>query len=606
MTPTPRTRPARLFSFLASLFLLNALGWADSRVFVQYAPGAKGPVVAALAGAGGRLHYEFDHLNAVAVTLPEQALAGLSRSPNVVLIEEDPIRVISGQTTPYGIEMVQAPAAILAGATGAGIVVGVIDSGVFADHQDFVGLPLNGEPKGDKSVETTWNRDRDSHGTHVVGTIAAANNTTGVVGVAPGLTGIYMVKVFGDTGNWIYSSTLLTAVQRAVSSGGARIVSMSLGGGVQSSTERDGLQSIYNSGVLLIAAAGNGGNTKTSYPAGYPSVMSVAAVDQALALASFSQRNSTVEIAAPGVGVLSTVSYRNAALKVGTTDYIASALENTAQAAASGLLVDGGRAATAGVWAGKVVLVERGDNSFADKVANVKSGGGVAAIIYNNVAGGFSGTLGTTPSTIPAIALTREDGLALLEGSIGQNADVSTVAGVDVSGYDYFDGTSMATPHVSGVAALIWSKYPHAKNAQVRDALIKSARDLGVTGRDDSFGWGLVQAAAALTKLGELAGSGSGGGGGGGSTDTTGPVISNLKSVVTNAKNGSFTISWNTDEPARSSVTLSPGGVYSSSTFATTHTFSFRGTKGAQYTYSVTSTDAAGNTSTSGSFTHKN
>ena len=60
----------------------------------------------------------------------------------------------------------------------------------------------------------------------------------------------------------------------------------------------------------------------------------------------------------------------------------------------------------------------------------------------------------------------------------------------------------MATPHVSGVAALVWSHYPTKTNAQVRDALQKSAQDKGTTGKDNSYGYGIVQAKAAYDYLG--------------------------------------------------------------------------------------------------------
>lgn len=83
---------------------------------------------------------------------------------------------------------------------------------------------------------------------------------------------------------------------------------MSLGGGGASTTEEAAVNKLYNTnGVLLIAAAGNGGNTAVSYPAGYANVVSVAAVDSSNARASFSQVNADVELAAPGVNVYSTV-----------------------------------------------------------------------------------------------------------------------------------------------------------------------------------------------------------------------------------------------------------------------------------------------------------
>jgi hypothetical protein len=80
-----------------------------ARVWVEFKPGAKAPVERALTGAGAQFHYTFDEFNAFAVSVPEAALAGIQRNPNVVLVEEDAKRYPSAQTVPYGITMVQAP-----------------------------------------------------------------------------------------------------------------------------------------------------------------------------------------------------------------------------------------------------------------------------------------------------------------------------------------------------------------------------------------------------------------------------------------------------------------------------------------------------------------
>jgi subtilisin family serine protease len=72
---------------------------------------------------------------------------------------------------------------------------------------------------------------------------------------------------------------------------------------------------------------------------------------------------------------------------------------------------------------------------------------------------------------------------------------------LNYNGYALLSGTSMATPHVSGVAALIWSANPSWTNQQIRAALDVTAQDLGAPGYDTSFGWGLVQAKAALDEL---------------------------------------------------------------------------------------------------------
>ena len=82
-------------------------------------------------------------------------------------------------------------------------------------------------------------------------------------------------------------------------------------------------------------------------------------------------------------------------------------------------------------------------------------------------------------------------------------------------------------------------------------------------------------------------------------------MISNVSSSITNSRNGSFQITWTTNEPATSDVTIN-GVLYANSTLVTSHTRSFKGTKGATYIYYVSSTDAAGNTATDGPHTHNN
>jgi len=576
---------------------------ADNRHIVEFFQFGQG--AAAVRAAGGEVVREFPQYAALSARLPQQALRGLQNHPNVKSIEADPRRyplgtgdtvLASGETQPYGIPMVQADQ--LTDVDASNRKVCIIDSGYYLKHEDLQDDYVTASPDSGTGDPFT---DGSGHGTHVAGTIAGmGGNGTGVVGVNPGSKlNLHIVKVFGDSGTWAYSSDLATALNKCREAT-SHVVSMSLGGGRPSSLEERAFNDAYSAGVLSIAAAGNAGDTTTSYPAGYGSVVSVAAIDHNKNVADFSQKNADVEIAAPGVAVLSTVPYieTNTATVDGTT-YKGGHIEFAARSTGvSGALVDGGRCAATGAWTGKVVLCERGDISFFDKVMNVQNSGGVAAVIYNNVSGGFSGTLGEgNSSTIPAITLSQEDGRTLLTKL---DLDTTVVSTVDkpANGYDYFNGTSMATPHVSGVAALVWSYNPSWTNDQVRKALQASAEDLGTAGRDNSYGYGLVQAAAARDKL--QAGSGGGGG------DTTGPVISNVKSAQTNTKNGSFEITWTTDEASNSVVTFSGGSTYTDSALVTSHRMGFRGTKGATYTYTVSSTDAAGNKSTAGPFTHQN
>ena len=193
--------------------------------------------------------------------------------------------------------------------------------------------------------------------------------------------------------------------------------------------------------------------------------------------------------------MLSTVPFITATVVAGGTNYgFSSAIENTLQGTASGQIVNGGLCDSVGSWSGKVVMCQRGNISFLQKVQNVQSGGGVAAIVYNNVDGAANFTLGTgNTSTIPAIAMIKSDGEDVVANHLGQTADVSTVPNNNASGYAYYDGTSMATPHVSGVAALVWSANPSATPQMVRDALDSTAEDLGTAGRDNYYGYGLVQ-----------------------------------------------------------------------------------------------------------------
>lgn len=318
-----------------------------------------------------------------------------------------------------------------------------------------------------------------------------------------GSTNVHIEKVFnGSDCAWTYSSNLITALNRcrnAVSGTGRKlVVSMSLGGSFSSSTENNAFADANNNGVLSIAAAGNDGSTRTSYPAGYASVVSVAAVDSTGTVASFSQKNSDVELAAPGVGVLSTTPFKASTLTAGGNTYLGANIDGSARADASGALVDGGLCGSAGSWAGKVVLCQRGTYSFAEKVAAVQNGGGVAAAIYNNVSGGFAGTLNGT-STIPAVSISMEDGQAAL-AFVGQTGTVANSSGIG-NGYEYYDGTSMATPHVSGVAALVWANFLTKSNDDIRAALQATAEDKGTAGRDNSYGYGIVKAKAAYDYL---------------------------------------------------------------------------------------------------------
>lgn len=509
-----------------------AQGPDRDRYIVKFNEGKAQQGLAALIGSRAEVLLELVPQNAAAARIPAAALAGLENHPGIDYIERDPPRYPMAETVPYGITMVQANPTVaggLAPGTAQTPKVCVIDSGYSLHHEDLPFSGVSGYPNG-------WDNDGCGHGTHVAGTIAALNNTVGVVGViANGSIAIHNIKVFGNGCSWSYASDLIDASNRCAGAG-ANIISMSLGcsgggGGpfsCSSSTENNAFKTHYDNGILSVAAAGNSGNTAKSYPASYESVISVAAVDSAKVLATFSQRNDAVELAAPGVAVRSTVptgTGKDENLTVANVSYEAIAMEGSPNTNGSGNLVDCGLGtATCTAASGKVCLIERGQVSFADKVLNCQNGGGSAAVIYNNAAGLFSGTLGGTTTTIPSVGISQADGQFLKQNRPGSSSTVSVAKG----NYAYFDGTSMATPHVSGVAALIWSHNTNWSNVDIRNALQQTAEDLGAAGKDNSYGYGLVQAKAAFDFLEAEGGSGDGGGGddgggGGGGCDLGAP-----------------------------------------------------------------------------------
>lgn len=236
-------------------------------------------------------------------------------------------------------------------ATG-GVKVGIVDTGIDANHEDLSGKLVDcGRASTLFGTVSNGNcADDNDHGTHVSGTIAAkANNGVGVAGVAfnSPLSMCKALNALGSGSTAGVANCITWLIQR-----GSKIISMSLGGGA-SSTMQTAVRNASNAGALIIAAT-----------------------DNRDARASFSNANSDVEIAAPGVNILST-----------------------------------------------------------------KRGGG----------------------------------------------------------YVSFSGTSMATPHVAGVAALIWGKNPGFTAAQARSKLDASVDDKGPAGRDPSFGFGRVNLQKALT-----------------------------------------------------------------------------------------------------------
>lgn len=177
--------------------------------------------------------------------------------------------------------------------------VAVLDSGVATDNPDI-------NPKVVARANFTTSRNNEDnygHGTHVAGIVAAfAENGIGVAGVCRDCT-ILAGKILSDTGMGS-SSGLANGINWAVQNG-ARVINMSLVVGA-STTLETAVNNAWNAGVVLVAAAGNGGNTSMNYPAAYPNVIAVGATDNNDKKASFSTYGTWVDVAAPGVSVYST------------------------------------------------------------------------------------------------------------------------------------------------------------------------------------------------------------------------------------------------------------------------------------------------------------
>jgi len=217
------------------------------------------------------------------------------------------------QTIPWGLDTIRAQEVWREyGVKGQGVKICVLDSGLEASHEDFRQSKFDGY-YGDEFVASYWYEDNKGHGTHIAGTIAASDNSIGIVGIAPEAE-IYIVRVFDDDRNFYgfadgtaYSTDLIAAAT-ICKEWGADIINASLGGENYSRIEEEFFRNLYHeSGILTVAASGNGGNTQNVYPAAYEGVLSVGAVDESLNLAKFSTWDpSTTDVLAPGVNILST------------------------------------------------------------------------------------------------------------------------------------------------------------------------------------------------------------------------------------------------------------------------------------------------------------
>jgi major intracellular serine protease len=229
-------------------------------------------------------------------------------------------------TIPFGITQCEAPEIWEKGEKGIGVVVAVCDTGIDTTHPDLKDNIIGGRnftPEGSYRDYT----DRNGHGTHVAGTIAASGNGTGVIGVAPEAK-ILACKVLDKHGSGNYWS-IIEGIRYATNWRGengerVRIINMSLGGSHNDPNLEKAILDACSKGILVVVASGNENNPndedyETSYPALYNECITVAACDESRKLAPFSNNHLQVDVTAAGVNVLSTYPVGKYATLSGTS-----------------------------------------------------------------------------------------------------------------------------------------------------------------------------------------------------------------------------------------------------------------------------------------------
>lgn len=449
-----------------------------------------------------------------AAELTESEASELRKSPLVRYVEPvyerraleldatPPLPAAGSQETPWGILRVRAPEVWPFG-RGKLVRVGVIDTGIDYTHPDLAHAYRGGWDfvNGDDDP-----MDDVGHGTHVAGTIGAADDLAGVVGVAPEAE-LYALKVLGSSGTGS-SLDIIRAVEWAIDHH-LDVINLSLGGGEHSEFENEVFEKARRSGVVAVAAAGNAWpfHTELDYPAAYRSVVSVAALTRDDSLAGFSQRGADLDLSAPGVGIDSSYSQMRLVItEASGTGHFGQWMAFSPRTSVVGALVDcglGNRSEFPASVKGKIALIRRGGITFAEKSANAQAAGAIGALIFNHTAAGqenggvINGTLGQPGNWIPTIGISRESGENMLRHGLGE----VTMKETNIVGYASLQGTSMATPHVAGVFALMKGIKPWVDAETLVAIVLAAADDLGEPGPDAVFGAGAVDGFRSLQEL---------------------------------------------------------------------------------------------------------
>ncbi len=403
------------------------------------------------------------------------------------------------------------------GINGTGIKVGVIDTGVDYRHPSLRDAYKGGydfvDDDGDPMETPPDPRDPNAateHGTHVSGTVLGRGDpghpdgpTGWVRGVAPGAD-LYAYRVLGP-GGYGTEEDVIAGVEQAVLDG-MDVINLSLGSDANDQYAADSIA--LNNAMLagVVTVTSNGNNGPDEYTTGSP-----AAAQMAISVGASTPPLQVPTISADGLATMyaSIMAYSPDLGELVGRDF---------------------EVETAGLGApedfqgkdfhGKVALIERGARTFKEKSENARAAGAVAAVIYNNAPGNFGGTLGSPGDYIPTLSLSQEEGRALKakkeeEGSLtirfshefqqdvmadfssrgpslpglGLKPDL-TAPGVGIrssvpswngdysDAYADLEGTSMASPHVAGAAALLLDKNPTLLPFEVKGILTNNATEI--------------------------------------------------------------------------------------------------------------------------------
>lgn len=447
----------------------------------------------------------------------------------------------------------------------------LIDSGVEVTHSDL--CSMGSRISGVSLIENErWDHDPYGHGTHVAGIIAASFDG-GVRGLAPDVAGLHVVRFFNAEGKATVDSDLARALDECAMSG-ARVVNMSLMHNTPIAAERSAvdfaLEQLYRDlGMLFVAAAGNSmaSPMEQNFPAASPYVISVGAVDDRRLVADFSAHpdfaegeaevddrwasHRGVELVAPGVNILSTVPHalpRNVERSVITIhgrQMRAWHFSGTSTAPASAELIDGAGctlADAAAAWAGRIVICRNNpqvaatssSRSYWPELSLADSFGAFGVIVVRENAALIPPDchlrvgrrlVSRCGFDFPAMMVGEAEAQFMLSQVLRGKVSADLFPGDGacqrcVGSYEAWNGTSMAAPAVTAVAATLMGSCTGANpefNVAVRQALRSGARRVagrhpvsgtayGISWPNTVAGWGEVDALGGLNALSRMLG----------------------------------------------------------------------------------------------------